>query len=189
MLARAASRGWQPTGVDRSRFAAAVANTILPESTIACRAEQFRSERLFDVITCTDVIEHLRRPDFFLRAARSLLVPGGMLLVTTPNAGGVLSRLMGSSWLHIHREHLWYFSRRHLVALLRQSGFELLEWRVPRRRYTMRYLAGTVGAVARSAMVRAAARCCGLMPARLLDLPLPPLPEGQCAIARLGERT
>jgi SAM-dependent methyltransferase len=50
-------------------------------------------ERRFDVITAIDVIEHVESPAGFLREARKLINPGGVLFVTTPNVECIQGRL------------------------------------------------------------------------------------------------
>ncbi|MGA2185620.1 MAG: class I SAM-dependent methyltransferase [Bryobacteraceae bacterium] len=47
----------------------------------------------FDVITTVEVIEHLENTSAFLRRCASLLVPSGLLVVTTPNVLCAPSRL------------------------------------------------------------------------------------------------
>lgn len=46
----------------------------------------------FDLVVAFEVVEHLVDPDAALRSWRSLLAPGGALLVTTPNRHGPASR-------------------------------------------------------------------------------------------------
>jgi hypothetical protein len=51
-------------------------------------------EVAFDLIVCAETIEHLYTPpEFTLLMLRSLLKPGGLLLVTTPNASGITRRI------------------------------------------------------------------------------------------------
>lgn len=41
--------------------------------------------RVFDLITCLEVIEHVANRDAFLAALSALLAPGGMAILSTPN--------------------------------------------------------------------------------------------------------
>jgi SAM-dependent methyltransferase len=50
-------------------------------------------DRKFAAIMATEVIEHLENPRAFLRQIRQLLLPEGIVVLTTPNASGVYSRL------------------------------------------------------------------------------------------------
>jgi SAM-dependent methyltransferase len=47
----------------------------------------------FDLVTCIEVLEHLENPRNVFREARKLLRPGGVLLISTPNASGIYSRV------------------------------------------------------------------------------------------------
>jgi len=47
----------------------------------------------FDVVTCSEVIEHLENFRALLREAHRVLRPGGLLVLTTPNVLNAYSRL------------------------------------------------------------------------------------------------
>jgi len=48
----------------------------------------------FDLITCMEVIEHVAEPQAFLDALARRLAPGGLLILSTPNATGWSKLLM-----------------------------------------------------------------------------------------------
>ena len=50
-------------------------------------------EGQFDLVTCMEVIEHVADPAAFVRALARHLAPGGLLIMSTPNATG-MSKLM-----------------------------------------------------------------------------------------------
>ena len=79
----------------------------------------------YDVITLFDVLEHLTQPRHALARLRLSLACGGLLAVTVPDYGGLWARLSGARWPFLTPwEHLVYFTRRTLAALLRAAGFE-----------------------------------------------------------------
>jgi len=80
-------------------------------------------ERFFDVITMTDVIEHVLDVPATLRKAADLLRAGGILCITTPRIDTLSRVLMGSHWLHFKQEHIQYFSRCGVEGSLREAGF------------------------------------------------------------------
>jgi SAM-dependent methyltransferase len=77
----------------------------------------------FDAITLFEVLEHVRRPQDYLEAARRLLVPRGRLYLTTPNFDGLSRRLLGPRWRVFSPEHLCYYSRFALRRGLALAGF------------------------------------------------------------------
>ena len=61
---------------------------------------------LFDVVCCFHVIEHLKTPASFLaEMRRHLLVPSGILLISTPNWHSPIRRATGFQWPYHEREY------------------------------------------------------------------------------------
>ncbi len=77
----------------------------------------------YDAVTLFEVIEHFRRPQAYLDAARRLLRPGGWVYLTTPNFDGLSRRLLGGRWRVMAPEHLAYYSPRALRRALARAGF------------------------------------------------------------------
>jgi 2-polyprenyl-6-hydroxyphenyl methylase/3-demethylubiquinone-9 3-methyltransferase len=51
-------------------------------------------EGQYDLVTCLEVIEHVADPSAFLKALAARLAPGGLLVLSTPNATGWSKLLM-----------------------------------------------------------------------------------------------
>ena len=80
----------------------------------------------FDLITLWHVLEHLWAPRRDLRIVRSLLKPGGTLIVEVPNFDDPLRRLFGRSWSYIDvPRHLLHFTPRTLRNFLEDAGFTI----------------------------------------------------------------
>lgn len=78
------------------------------------------------VVIAGELIEHLANPGGFLTAARSLVAPGGKLVITTPNAHGLMNISAAIAGYEInHPDHVVLFSITTLTRLLEQHG-----WRV-----------------------------------------------------------
>lgn len=84
----------------------------------------------FDLITSFDVFEHLPDLDKYLRALKSLLKPGGHLVITVPDIGRWNARLSGSRWNMFLLEHLWYFNKRTLRTFMQREGFRETHHRI-----------------------------------------------------------
>ncbi|WP_139492309.1 class I SAM-dependent methyltransferase [Brevibacillus dissolubilis] len=119
------------TGLDiRPAYAEAVSNML--EIPVHCADFQHvEGEAEFDVICMGDVIEHMADPVSALKKAHSLLVPNGVLWVSTPNFESAFSYVKKESdpmWLVV--EHLNYFSFVSLRKTLEECGFEVVNYQV-----------------------------------------------------------
>ncbi len=95
----------------------------------------------FDVVTLFDVIEHLEHPGQALRACARALAPGGRLVLSTPDAGSPVARLLGGRWYHLDLEqHISLFSDATLTRLLAAHGFRVVARRRFGRRYRLAYI-------------------------------------------------
>ena len=81
-----------------------------------------------DVVIAGEVIEHLDEPGRFLDAMTLLVRPGGRLVLTTPNASGVLNGAAALAGFEInHPDHVAMFSWRTLHNLLDCHGWDTVE--------------------------------------------------------------
>ncbi len=117
--------GIEADGIDLSEVAVAEARRrALP--VFCATIEDFRSDRPYDAVVGFDVLEHVRDPLEFLRAARRLLVPGGTVCIGVPNLGSLIAKVMGRRWyFYIPEEHLHFFNPATLRRLLSRAGFEV----------------------------------------------------------------
>ena len=128
-LAAAASAGWDAVGVEPSMAAAEIARqrpAIKAVYTGSLEDAPLHSGHA-DVFILFDVIEHIDPPDGVLTRIYSLLRPGGLLLVVTPDGASLSARVMRARWPHLFVEHVVLFSRRGMRIALRAAGFDLLQ--------------------------------------------------------------
>lgn len=123
----ARARGWQVTGVEGSAPAAAHARSTgleIREGVI----ENLSLTGAFDVVTAFQAIEHFADPVAFLQSVQTLLKPGGLFVLTTPDRRGFLGRLMGKRWFgYFNDEHVFFYDARSLQATLEKAGFTAVE--------------------------------------------------------------
>jgi len=99
-------------------------------------------DKQVDVITMWDTIEHLKRPDLFIRKAASDLRPDGLLAITTGDVGSVNARVRGRNWRMIHPPtHLHYFSVATITRLLDAQGFDVIHVSHPGNSRSLRSIA------------------------------------------------
>jgi 2-polyprenyl-3-methyl-5-hydroxy-6-metoxy-1,4-benzoquinol methylase len=89
----------------------------------------------FDVIAMADVLEHLRQPERTLVRMRDFLNPDGYIVVSLPNIANWKTRLglfcgrfeYADAGI-LDRTHLRFFTKRSAEAMIREAGYEVLEF-------------------------------------------------------------
>lgn len=82
----------------------------------------------FDAVTVVELIEHLPAADnlLLLREAARVLAPGGRLVVSTPNYGGlwpVLEKMVNKlGAVDYSDQHITHYTRRGLARLMAEAG-------------------------------------------------------------------
>jgi 2-polyprenyl-3-methyl-5-hydroxy-6-metoxy-1,4-benzoquinol methylase len=102
----------------------------------------------FDTICCYDVLEHLVDPRAVLISLRELVVPGGRLHISIPNARHfslivdlVFRGTFGyRDWGHRDSTHLRWYTRRDLIELVESAGWKVQWTRSPEFLGLDRYL-------------------------------------------------
>jgi 2-polyprenyl-3-methyl-5-hydroxy-6-metoxy-1,4-benzoquinol methylase len=118
-----ADRGWQVTGVDFDAAAVAFARGRGLDVTLGTAESLLKGGRRFDVVTASHVIEHLPDPEAFLFQCRSLLRPGGKIVIKTPNSASFGHHRYGRDWRGLEPpRHLQIFTRPSLIACAAKAG-------------------------------------------------------------------
>ncbi len=120
-------RGWAATGTQLSRTAAEAAKSRYGvEVVVGELPELDLPECAFQVVTFFHVLEHLDRPEAYLRKARQLLAPGGLLVVEVPNFASPGFRFLGTrDFCTDYPNHLVFFTPASLSRLLSRCGFSV----------------------------------------------------------------
>jgi len=118
--------GWEVLGVDPSPLATAGAEALgFPVRRSYFSTDLDLGPGLFDLVICSEVLEHIAAPHDLLAAIRERLAPAGILVLSTPNLALVrpdagreaLYRALSPGF------HMVLYSREALVHILRNAGF------------------------------------------------------------------
>jgi len=87
----------------------------------------------FDLVVCTETIEHVRDVQLLLSEVRRVLVPGGALALTTPAHGRRTGLTLLAKGFEARFDplspHLRFLTRRSLAELLDAMGFDVVALR------------------------------------------------------------
>lgn len=140
-VATAAARGWDAEGCEPNKWMAEWGSrhygVRIRQGSVF---EQSYGPESFDVITLWDVIEHTPQPREMLDRCRTLLRPGGILVVNYPDIGSWIARLLGRRWLFLTSVHLYYFTRTTMRRMLEITGFTVCAMRPHVQRLELDYI-------------------------------------------------
>jgi 2-polyprenyl-3-methyl-5-hydroxy-6-metoxy-1,4-benzoquinol methylase len=148
-LETAVDAGFDVRGVEFSKVAISLARPDVRDRIICGDVNMLKKQGVanFDVVTAFDIIEHVQDPVSFLREIHDVLVPGGLLALSTPDTGHFLRYLMGSKWPMLQpMQHTVLFSRRSIAELLSRCGFGDTKVETAYKYLTMDYLGDQLGA-------------------------------------------
>lgn len=137
MVAAALEAGIEGHGLDPDPVSIAYARTHYPDGRFThAFLEDYAppdgdgAPLAFEAVYCSEVIEHAPDPNRFVAALRALMVTGGALYLTTPDAGHWrVPRDFTRFEAYCPPDHCLYFTRRSLGALLERHGFTVTRWR------------------------------------------------------------
>lgn len=128
-LDEAQRAGYKVTGIEPSQQLLHHATSNFKMAIYAGKLKDYseKKHKLFDVVTCIHVIEHVTEPQTFITQLWKLVKPGGILYLETPNSD---SHLLNAEKDHytflIPPEHLWIFSKRSISYLLPKNTGTIL---------------------------------------------------------------
>ena len=120
------ARGWSVCGYDPGLLAQAGRPALgLDIRSAYFSADTPLDEGTWDAVLCSEVLEHVHDPHAFLAMVRRALAPGGVLVLTTPNAAGIAPDTDLGALLPLLSAgfHTLLFSADALRGALRRAGF------------------------------------------------------------------
>ncbi len=133
--------GFTATGLELDAGAVAAAARRFPGNRfLVGTLETLAPGQYFDLVQCTEVVEHVPAPRDFLARLGAVVAPGGIALITTPDAGHRSVREALLEWPEVKPpEHLTLFSRAGMRAAL-AGQFDLV-WILPNRKPGLQVIA------------------------------------------------
>ena len=119
-------RGMRVVGVepDASARQQAVAKGVTAYAGDATDLPAEVRDQRFDAIVLSHVLEHTLDPAATLRSCRSVLRPGGAIVIEVPNNAAVSGADLREAWAHFDApRHLNFFTERSLDKALSSAGF------------------------------------------------------------------
>lgn len=128
-LMSACRLGFRAEGVEPSADAAHTARSA-GLAVFTGYLEQARfPDASFDAVTLIEIVEHLRDALALLTECARILKPGGVMLITTPNAHSWTARAMGARWagfsLNDMGGHISFFNPQSMRILATRCGLEV----------------------------------------------------------------
>jgi SAM-dependent methyltransferase len=149
--------GIRLSGIDYNPLRVERAQQAVPHLSVRCQSLlDYPEEARFEIILCSQVIEHLADDMSLLRKLHALLVPGGTLILGTPNQGSPLARWRDQRYKRrgFITDHVQFYTEpviRHKIgaagfsidSVLREvffPGDERLQYPLTKRRWGFRLL-------------------------------------------------
>ncbi len=119
----AAVGGWTVSGIEINKSAADLCSKKHDDVECGYIEKKTYKKDSFDAVNMGDVIEHLQDPDSMLKLVNKILKPEGILIISTPD----ISKWAARRFQVKPGEHLFYFNKRTMKAMLEKNDFEVLE--------------------------------------------------------------
>ncbi len=127
----AMKNGYDAYGFDPSAYAVSESKKLVGDERILRGTVSSVSypPKSFDIITMTDVFEHLGDPVSDIRKLRTLLKDDGILVIATGDTDSVMAKIFKRRWtFYIPPQHLFFFNRKLLNNILMKENFTPLIW-------------------------------------------------------------
>ncbi len=120
---------WNKHGVEVSKFASKTASKYC--KLHIGKLEKYK-EKDFDVISALHIIEHIKKPEIFIKLIKSKLKSKGLLILETPDFDSAAARKFGNNFrLLKDKTHVSLFSQDSLIRFLREYGFQIIDINFP----------------------------------------------------------
>jgi len=138
-LEAAEERGLNTIGIDVGEYPVNYCRERSLKAQVGSLTETGFDDDSFDLVTASNVLEHIPRTEDGLLEVRRILRPGGIFAFIIPNGDYLKAHLLRGTYLYYHglraRVHHTYHNRRTITMLMRRTGFQPLRypWLITRR--------------------------------------------------------
>ena len=123
-----AEKHYDTYGVDASEYAIAEAMAKAHNTKLSVGDAQrlYYIYKSFDVVTCFDLLEHLRNPILPIAEFHRVLKDGGVLVVRVPNTDSLGLKRKDENWFGLRdKTHISLFNNETWIGLLDGNGFTI----------------------------------------------------------------
>jgi 2-polyprenyl-3-methyl-5-hydroxy-6-metoxy-1,4-benzoquinol methylase len=127
LLRKYGDKSWSLEGIDMDKRAVEMAEKSGLKVHRGTLETVSLPENLYDLAFTIQTIEHVEKPDDFLKGIYKLLKPGGRLVIVTDNTGSLDFKLFKKHfWGGYHFPRHWnLFNKKSLAKLAAKTGFEV----------------------------------------------------------------
>lgn len=93
----------------------------------------------FDIICCFHTLDHIIKPDLFIKETFKLLRKKGKVFFVVHNVDSISVRLFGDKSPIIDIEHIYLFNRQTLPQIFQKNGFRIVKVFDIKNRYPLNY--------------------------------------------------
>jgi len=134
LLAKSLAKGWIASGIEAESLDIPINETVKSEAALIYGKieETGFAPDSFDLIYAVHVAEHLDDPAQVFAKCHSMLKPGGMLYLMTPNADSLGLRWFKSAWWNLEDPtHVRFFSPGSITRMLEDAGYTAVSVKIP----------------------------------------------------------
>ena len=130
----AQKRGWEVFGIEISKAAADIAREKYGLNVITGRVEEagYKSN-FFDVVSVSDVLEHIENPKEFLFKVNKIMKRGGLLYIAVPDFDGLYYKAAISLSNFNHKNyfvlphHIYFFNKITIARYFKETNFNVID--------------------------------------------------------------